>query len=296
MDTVREGGCGAGSRPSRRLAVKPVLVAVAAGLLSAISLVAITPAAARSDVAHRSSGAHPVAGSTRPRPLGVQGTWSLKFDDEFNGSSLDLGKWQPNWLAGDNSSVMHPPNSDDINCTDPGQVSEGGGVLRLTAVQRSCAADNGVTYRYASGLVNTNSSFQFTHGYMEARIYLPSEGGHLLDFPQFWADGTGNWPSTGELDVMEVLGNCVGYHFHSDSGGPGSCASVRNPGGWHVFGARWEAGAVTYYYDGVQVGRITSGITDSPMYLILDNCVDPTWGGATSAPVSMLVDYVRVWQ
>jgi hypothetical protein len=31
------------------------------------------------------------------------------------------------------------------------------------------------------------------------------------------------------------------------------------------------------------------------MYLVLNNSVDPTYG-ASSAPSSMMVDYVRVWQ
>lgn len=237
--------------------------------------------------------------ATSTVPSGVPTTLRLAFDDEFDGSSLDLTKWQPNWLAGGNTAITKPPNSDDLNCMDPRQVSETGGALMLTAAQRSCTANNGVTYGYASGLVNTYSSFQFTYGYIEARMYLPATNGLPANFPAFWADGTGTWPSTGELDVMEVLRSCgpgVGYHFHSTAGAPGSCVSLSNASGWHTFGAYWQPGSVTYYYDGKAVGSITSGITSAPMYLILNNSVDPTFGGATATPAAVQVDYVRVWR
>jgi beta-glucanase (GH16 family) len=182
---------------------------------------------------------------------------------------------------------------------DPAQVGVSGGTLALTAVQRPCTANNGATYGYASGLVNTYHSFTFTYGYVEARIFLPAAGGTAANFPAFWADGTGDWPSTGELDVMEVLNGCgagAGFHFHSTLGAFGSCAPAFSSPGWHTYAANWQPGVVTYYYDGQQVGQVTAGITGAPMYLILNNSVDPTYGGAVTVPASLQVDYVRVWQ
>jgi beta-glucanase (GH16 family) len=65
--------------------------------------------------------------------------------------------------------------------------------------------------------------------------------------------------------------------------------------GWHTYGADWEPGVVNYYYDGVLVGSTKSGVTSSPMYLILDYAVG-RWGGPVKAPATMKVDYVRVWR
>lgn len=240
----------------------------------------------------------PTAARTGARPLGVGGRWRLIFDEEFNGGRLNLRRWQPNWLGAHSTAVTASPNSDDINCVLPGQATVGGGALALTTAQRPCRAGDGTTYRYASGLVTTRRSFHFTYGYVEARVFLPSRGGHLVNFPAVWADGD-HWPRTGELDVMEVLSDCgpgLGYHFHSPAGAPGGCAAVRHPGGWHTVGADWRPGHVTVYYDGRRVGQISSGITGAPMYLILDNNVDPTRGGPSVAGARMLVDYVRVWQ
>jgi len=84
------------------------------------------------------------------------------------------------------------------------------------------------------------------------------------------------------------------YHFHDPSGGPGGCAS--SGPGWHTFGADWQPGSVTYYYDGVAVGTISQGITSAPMYLIIDLTDGPGIGGQTIVPATMQVAYVRAWR
>ena len=40
-------------------------------------------------------------------------------------------------------------------------------------------------------------------------------------------------------------------------------------GGFHTFAVDWERGSITWYYDGHQVWKDTSGIAGAPMYLIL---------------------------
>ena len=98
---------------------------------------------------------------------------------------------------------------------------------------------------------------------------------------------------------MEGLGGSHAWHFHwgspSSPKETGGTPSMSSKAGWHIFGADWEPGAIKFYYDGKQVGQATSGVTNSPMYLIL-NYAAGSWGGPTSASQEMLVDYVRVWQ
>ncbi|MEU4167422.1 glycoside hydrolase family 16 protein [Streptomyces sp. NPDC026665] len=226
-------------------------------------------------------------------PVGIGGTWHQVFGDEFNGTSLDGSKWNANWF-GCSGCVTKPVNSAEASAYSPSQVSVADGALHLNLKQQSTTVA-GKTYPYVSGLVNSNGKAQFTYGAFEARIYTPSSGSQMANWPQFWADGQ-NWPTDGELDVMEGLGGSACYHFHSTAGGPGGCASGNYSGGWHTFGAEWKQGSVTYYYDGKQVGQITSGITSSPMYLILNNGINPDHSGTNVAPAEMTVDYVRVWQ
>ncbi|MEU4498691.1 glycoside hydrolase family 16 protein [Streptomyces sp. NPDC023998] len=233
--------------------------------------------------------------TTGAAPIGIPGTWRQVFGDEFNGTSLDGSKWNPNWL-GCPTCTTKPVNSAELAAYAPSQVSVSGGSLHLKAEKQATTASDGKTYAYRSGLVESNGKAQFTYGAFEARIYTPAASpGVIANWPAFWTDGQ-NWPEDGEMDVMEGLGGGKAcYHFHSPSGGPGGCA----PGdftGWHTYGAEWKSGVVTYYYDGKQVGQITTGITSSPMYVILNNGVSTEHGGPTVTPADMMTDYVRVWQ
>jgi beta-glucanase (GH16 family) len=216
------------------------------------------------------------------------------FRDDFNGAGLDLSKWRPNWLAGTDGAITKPVNSAELSCYDPKQVSVGGGYLHLKADSRACTANNGQTYPYASGLVESAHDFTFTYGRMEARIWVPPGSARADNWPAFWANGMGTWPVTGELDVMEALEGHACWHFHSTLGGPGGCAPLPSPGGWHTFAAEWRPGTVTYFYDGQQVGRVVSGITASPMYLVLNLALSTEISPPVRVPSEMLVDWVKV--
>jgi hypothetical protein len=111
--------------------------------------------------------------------------------------------------------------------------------------------------------------FQFTSGFMQARIWLPGHGGRILNWPAFWADGQ-NWPKDGEIDVLEGLGGRACWHFVNPATVRGGCAAGTFSNGWHTFAADWEPGSITYYYDGRSARTIRSGITHAPMYLILN--------------------------
>ena len=163
--------------------------------------------------------------------------------------------------------------------------------LNLIAKSETCG---GISRPYASGMVTTNGKFSFTYGYVEVRSWLPADSsGAIADWPGIWTDGQ-SWPTDGELDILEGLSGSACWHFHSTAGGPGGCAAGTWTGGWHTFGADWEPGSVTYYYDGIKVGTITTGITGAPMYIILGLGTDPS--NTVTVPASQRTDYVRVWQ
>ena len=230
--------------------------------------------------------------SGNPQPYGqVGGNWNLIFDSEFNGSSLNTSKWSTGWFG---SGVTVGPNSLEQECMDPAQVSVANGELDLTAIQKTETC-GGVTQPYTSGMVTTNGHFNFTYGYMEARVWLPGSAG-VADWPAFWLIGP-SWPASGEIDVMEGLGGLVQAHLHASSSSMGPLTGTGTfTGGWHTFGANWQPGSITFYYDGISIGTFTSLVPSAPMYLILNMSLSTAITSPNVAPADMRVDYVRVWQ
>jgi hypothetical protein len=256
------------------------------------------------------------AGAKVPTPFGVKGTWKLLYDDEFSGTALS-SPWKSGWWDASTGNTTTSQSHGADNCYAPGQVSQSGGDLNLTATTKNCTTTDGskLTYNYASGAVNTAGSvttqdgihythsggFYFTYGYAEARMYIPpgknnSKAG--IDWPTFWMlSDYKRHVITPELDVAELFGGKLCGHLHAQAGDMGICGTTAGTGGWHTFGADWQPGGVTFYIDGTSIGKLTSYVPTTPTYLFLGLAVSSTTGNPpVVTPAKMKVDYVRVWQ
>jgi beta-glucanase (GH16 family) len=259
------------SRKPRRTAIAAAFVVCCAGVSASIAA---------------GGGARP------PSPVGIAGRWKLILDDEFAGPSLRSTLWSPSRFAG-GSGIAAGFGAADLECFDSSQVhvTAEGLALRLTARRSTCA---GRSRPYASAVVSSAGKWSYTYGFVEVRAWLP--GGRAIDdWPAIWAVGS-VWPRDGELDIVEGLGGRACWHFHNLTGSPGGCARRMLASGWHTFGADWEAGSVTWYYDGRRVGELRAGVTDAPMSLIIDLAAGGNDPGPLIAPAVLRVRYVRVWQ
>ena len=214
-------------------------------------------------------------------PLGVPGTWTLKFDDEFNGTSLDLTKWSNCWFS---------PTCGSMNnvTTNPANVAVSGGNLILTLASASSGA-----------LISTDptggatTGYQFTTGFTEARVYFPGNGTTIYNWPAWWANGN-NWPSAGEHDIAEGLGDMtVNYHSPSGSHNQGTIPGIWS-NAFHTYGLHRMAGRADVYYDGVLVKSYTTDDNGAPNYLILN--VGAGNQAVYGTGSQLKVDYVRAWQ
>jgi beta-glucanase (GH16 family) len=198
---------------------------------------------------------------------------------------------------------------------------DGAGRLAITARREPVTGADGIARDFTSARLMTKGRFTFRYGRVEARIRVPAGRGLLA---QFWAVGddvwTAGWPESGEIDVMEVLGErpatVVGsLHGPLDGGAPYAAwarntettASSSLAAGFHTYSAQWSSTSITMALDGrtyatYRRSAVPAGgrwVFDKPFFLVLDLAVGGVWAGAPDAstawPATMLVDSVRVY-
>ena len=243
---------------------------------------------------------------------------TLVWSDEFNeqdGSMPDPAKW----VVVKNGSG-YGNNESEFYTRRPVNVHEQNGSLVITARREPYAGPDGIARQYTSGRIESRGRFELQYGRIEARIKLPKGQGI---WPAFWMLGSDygriGWPACGEIDIMENVG-FEPSKVHGSLHGPGY--SGKNPlsgaytlpnqkrfsDGYHVFAIEWEPRQIRFYVDDVLYETQTSGnlpagkrwAFDHPFYIVLNLAVGGYWPGQPDAttrfPMSMLVDYVHVYQ
>ncbi len=310
------------TRKSRNIVIFIVLFALIGATLLIISKAATpslsiepetgqiqTPATSINDTTASGSkavafGAAPPSGDPKPAGYGQEkgpsGTWNLKLNDNFDGTTLNTANWSTGWYG---SGITSPVQNQETACYDPKQVVVEGGFLKLKVERRDINCDKGTNpHPYASGAVMSDGKKSYSYGYFEGRIWLDASSTKIYNWPAWWLDGQPPWPANGELDVMEGLSGSANANWHGplDNGAGKNFGRGGNLGGWHTFAAEWAPGIVTSYYDGVLLGTYShsTNITSAPQFLILGMQMSPEnqYGGPVKAPSEMLIDWIRVWQ
>jgi beta-glucanase (GH16 family) len=219
------------------------------------------------------------------------GTAKLTFDDEFSGTSLDTSKWENGWFGG-----TQPINSDELACYGHSHVTVSGGTLNLLLTH-----DNTCGKPYTGAAVDSIGKFAQTGGSFEARVFLPDDGhGNAVAWPAWWLNGPDNvpWPQHGEIDVVEGLSGSpeTAAHVHYDNNNDRGWTAPTGMTGWHTYGVKWDAATqfTQFYWDGRLVWSAQFPPA-YPEYLVLDFTMGQD-SHVPSGPVTMKVDWVRVWK
>jgi beta-glucanase (GH16 family) len=200
----------------------------------------------------------------------------------------------------------------------PENVHVEGGNLVITARKESYMGTDIINRQYTSGRVKTAGLFEQKYGRFEARIQIPRGQGM---WPAFWLLGnnlgTIDWPSCGEIDVMENVGDAP-TEIQGSLNGPGYSAAnaiseaYKLPTGkfadaFHIFAVEWESNVVRFYVDGnlyetktpADLAKGKAWVYDHPFFIVLNLAIGGDWPGSpddtTVFPQRMLVDYVRVY-
>lgn len=233
------------------------------------------------------------------QPSGPSGSFTLKLNDNFDGSTLNSNYWSSGWMG----QETQPVQNQETACYLPSQISLSGGILHLTSIKQNTTCSKGTNpHPYATGGINTYRKLELSYGFFEARLKLPAtSAGQIYNWPAWWLDTTGQWPDGGEIDIMEGLMGQAKASYHGPVGAGSTIHLATMPAGtdftqFHTYAAEWKPSTVTIYYDGKQVGTYTSAtnVVSNKKFLILGNQMRTQT--PMIAPADMQVDYVRVWQ
>lgn len=253
--------------------------------------------------------------------------WKLVWNDEFDGSKLDLTKWSYQTGTGAEYGLDGWGNAEKEYYTEQ-NVTVKGGTLRIVA-----QAEPTEGKPYASGRIRTMGSdgkalFATRFGRVEARMKLPAGDGI---WPAFWmlpaVDTYGAWAASGEIDIMESRGrlpNRVYGTLHYGQTWPGnkytgdrySFPEGTDSRDFHRYALEWEPGEIRWYVDDDLFYKTSSwwgqgtgepdpwaypAPFDVPFYVLLNLAVggnfdDGREPSPAELPAVMEVDWVRVFE
>ena len=235
--------------------------------------------------------------------------WQLVWNDEFEGATLDASKWT--------AETTTRPHNNERQAYLPEQITVAGGHMVITAANEPYQ-----NKAYRSGRVHSN--YTQHRGRWEVRADLPTSRGM---WPAIWLlpdTEQYNWPSQGEIDILENRGNqtrLTSSAFHYGTSSPythqfkfgeqttaqfGVAENFHT--GFHTYAVEWDAKKVRFFVDDVhhltihdsEVGGFLSRQT-APMWTVLNTAVGGDFlaalqpDGTTQWPQQFLIDYVRVY-
>lgn len=257
---------------------------------------------------HAGANESEIAGMTIEIPEGCS---TLVFFDEFDTPGApDSTKWS--WEEG-------YVRNGEMQYYTPGQNAWCENSTLIIEARADSAIIDGKVCPVTSASLTTKGHGAWDNCYVEVRAKLPSFRG---SWPAIWmmpeADLYGDWPRSGEIDIMEHVGyEPENIHFaaHSDRYNHMRgiqknciCPAPDCVADFHIFGLRRSPGKITWYYDGKEKFSLekeqdadwTSWPFDTDFYLILNLAVGGGWGGQKGVDLAALparyeIDYVRIF-
>jgi beta-glucanase (GH16 family) len=248
------------------------------------------------------------------RPANARLVWS----DEFDGTSLDSGKWQ--YDTSRNKAGWYNGELQYYSAGRPQNLTVGRGLLTITARHEKLGPKRYPDWgwqRYTSARIFSKGA-GWTYGFYEIRAKLPCARG---TWPAIWMLPVHmkTWPDDGEIDIMEQVGaepNLIYSSLHTklynhtiktqrsaQKRVPTSCTA------FHVYQLDWRPDSITIGVDGHGILRVRNNVPGgkgawpffTPFKMIVNLAIGGDWAGAkgidnAAMPQRMQVDYVRVWQ
>lgn len=254
-----------------------------------------------------------------PDPNKLDG-YELVWADEFDGTAINADNWS--YDIGDgcdrgeglcgwgNNELQYYTDSPENAYIEDGKL--------VVKAKKETPLFQG-QYEYTSARMVTKGKADFKYGRIDARAKMPIGRGL---WPAIWMLPTdtiyGIWPRSGEIDIMEYLGNDPNKVFGTIHFGHDFWRFIgeeyRLPNGagfhedFHVFSVVWTEDCITFLMDDIPYSGPytrsdllpTTWPFDNEFHLIVNIAVGGNLPGnpdaSTQFPQTMEVDYIRVYQ
>ncbi|GAB1415873.1 hypothetical protein MASR2M117_12790 [Paludibacter sp.] len=235
--------------------------------------------------------------------------YTLIFSDDFDGSSLDLQKW--NIETGFAANQEKQYYTDAFNTV---RIESGSLIIQAKKEKAVPSRD------YISGRINTKGKVFLKYGIIEARINVPSGAG---TWPAFWMmpenSEYGTWPYSGEIDIMEHIGSdprMISHAVHTanknGSNGKNWYKRIYQDNiedNFHVYKLVWGQDEMQFLVDDVVSTTLYRNFSEDyrgwpfniNYHVIINLAIGGTMGGTIDDnifdnPVELMVDYIRIYQ
>ena len=239
--------------------------------------------------------------------------WVCIWADEFQGDELDMTKWnyEDGGYGGGNQEIQYYTRNN---------TTFEDGKLVITAKNEYMMGKN-----YTSSRINTRFKWSDRYVRIQVSAKMPSGRG---TWPAIWMlplmNTYGNWPNSGEIDIMEYAGYDLNrihstIHTRKFNHNLGTQISYTRvypnvETEFKVYEMIWAPGHIITYVDGDKLGEFlyVPGLNrevpyhhahpfDQEFYLLINLAIGGTFGGvqgvdASAFPTRMEVDYVRVYR
>lgn len=241
------------------------------------------------------------------------GERKLVWNDEFDYKGLpDSTKWSYDTAGNEYGWGNHELQFYTDHRLRNASVSDG--TLKITAIK-----ENWEGREYTSARLITKRKGDWLYGRFEICAKLPAG---LGTWPAIWMlpsdNAYGNWPASGEIDIMEHVGydqnkihGTVHTQAYNHSIGTQRGKQIVIPTvstDFHVYAIEWDEEKIDFYVDDQLFNTFENENKtfaewpfDKPHHLIMNLAFGGDWGGSQGIndsimPVSLEIDYVRIYQ
>ena len=237
--------------------------------------------------------------------------FSLVWSDEFDGTELDEDKWEYQLGDGSTYGLWLWGNNEEQYYKEENVLVENG-VLKIVAKQEQVG-----NFDYTSARIRSLNKADFKYGRIETSIRMANTAGLWHAFWMLPSDPSESWPVSGEIDIMEYVGNSPDQiystvHFADQQGNHnqlGQTTPIFQDNLFHTFVIEWDENRIVWYRDGIETYSLlrsneqinSTWPFDAKFHLLLNTAVGGNLGGNIDAnamltPRLMEVQYVRVYQ